>query len=207
MAGISAIKFREDLESIIDSPGVHHEFSRGMHGRKIDFDKISDESQLYQDWLAITEGTLRERYSPLPEVIVGVANGTNRVSRDLARRLGIVGLETYKPEKDPRTILLSMHAMNIIRAMRLRRLVVIEDVGTTGSNSVQPALAARDQLHVPDVSVLLTWQRRSHLELLDGADIPYGAIINDEQPTYSPEECASDGYCAAGWQLIPHSRG
>jgi orotate phosphoribosyltransferase len=190
---------------ILDPIGIHHEFSSGMHGRKLDFDRIETHSELYNEWIDITTDFITQEYPMQPKFLIGVANGTNRVSVDTANKLGgnIIGLDTEKDINDSKIIHLTKMAKIIIEKSNPEFVLVVEDVGSTGSNSVQVAseslLAGARQ-----VEILNTWQRRAHLEKLLELGIPYKSIIKVELPTFEPIVCELSGYCSKDWQLIKH---
>lgn len=196
--------FREHLIDsgiVLDPEGTHHEFVSGMHGRKLDFDNIEEEYPLYSEWTEVAAGFIQDEFPRLPEVIIGVANGTNRTALDTARRFNgdVLGLVTYKDEA--KRIFLNDLASKVITAMKPELVVVLEDVGTRGTNSVQAAVGCRDA-GAQNVEVVTTWKRRPVLERLEEADVPYRAIIDEELPTYTPEECRESGFCLRGWELV-----
>jgi orotate phosphoribosyltransferase len=188
---------------ILDRVGVHHEFASGMHGRKLDFDRIPDDSMLYKTWITATSGFIRDEYPDLPDLVVGVANGTNRVALDVAATLrnNVIGVGSQK-DPDNKTILqLSQPIKNLISYVQPKLAVVIEDVGTTGSNSVQVA----EQVFsagAHEVEVVNTWQRRRILEKLVAVGIHYRSIIVEEIETYPAEVCQRSEHCAEGWELM-----
>jgi len=193
---------------VLDPEGTHHEFVSGMHGRKLDFDNIEDDSLLYREWVDVNASFLRENYLELPRFVLGVANGTNRLSRDVASRFEdseILGFETEKDPNNSKVIGLTHRAFKFINIMRPQFVLVLEDVGTTGSNSVQAAVAAKEA-GAQRVEVLTTWKRRENLEKLDEKDIPHQAIIDQVLPTYSAEECVIKGFCAKNWEFIPRDK-
>jgi orotate phosphoribosyltransferase len=200
-----ALALKENLmsEGILDPEGTHHEFVSGMHGRKLDFDKIDDESELYQQWIDVAAGHIEQNFPKLPEVILGVANGTNRVALDVARKFDgrVLGAVSEKDERNSKKLYLSEMAGKLITAMKPEFVVVIEDVGTTGSNSVQVARQALAH-GAENVEALTTWQRRPNLERLEQVGINYSSIINTELETYSPDDCEAPGFCAQNWNLI-----
>jgi orotate phosphoribosyltransferase len=202
-------EFRENLlqAGILDPEGTHHEFVSGMHGRKLDFDLIEDGTPLYSDWISVNAEYIRQQFDELPEVVLGVANGTNRVAIDTAAELGsgVLGLVTQKDVQTSKIITLPEEAKRVITEVEPRLVVVTEDVGTTGSNSVQAAVAAQEA-GAQNVEVVTTWKRWENLERLDEAGIAYRAIINEALVTYSPEECAAEGFCTYGWELIPRGQ-
>jgi hypothetical protein len=86
MANIEVFQAHILEAGVLDPPNVHHEFVSGKHGRKLDFDTIDDESDLYKEWVGANVDFISDQFSQIPEVILGVANGTNRLALDVARR-------------------------------------------------------------------------------------------------------------------------
>lgn len=207
---ITPEQFKEHLfayPDFFDPEGTHHEFVSGLHGQKLDFDTIPNDSELYKEWVDVNARYIADGFDPLPAAILGVANGTNRLALDVARKLDsrVLGLESEKDPNDSRKLYLSDHAEIAITMVRPELVVVVEDVGTQGTNSVQPAKAARNA-GAKHVEVVTTWKRRAQLEKLDEAEIPYRAIIDQELPTYTPEQCRKLGFCALGWDFIERSK-
>jgi orotate phosphoribosyltransferase len=201
--------FRDNIIAygVLEHVGEHSEFASGMHGQKLDFDKIPDGSDLYTEWVDTNVSFIKDQFPNLPEIIVGVANGTNRLALDVARKFNgdIIGAVSRKDESDDKKLYLSDVTRKLVRCLRPEFVLVVEDVGTTGSNSVQVAeqlVRARAQR----VEVLTTWKRRPHLERLDEAKIPYRAIIDEQLPTYLPAGCKADGFCAEGWKFNPRQK-
>lgn len=208
MSNIEAFKNRIiECGYVLDPEGVHSEFVTGMHGQKLDFDNVDEKTDaLYHKWIDVNEAFIRQEYDPVPEMLLGVANGTNRVSIDTARRFGgeMLGLESRKNPENSKVLHLTALALKVIGALKPALLVVVEDVGTTGSNSVQVAVQAREA-GAKAVEVVTTWKRRQRLERLEEVGIPYRAIIDEPLPTFTPEECATDpnGFHARGWEFKP----
>lgn len=200
--------FKQNLieSGVLDAPDIHHEFVSGKHGRKLDFDKIETGSELYSEWVDVNEDYIRSEFTETPAVIVGVANGTNRLALDVSRRYDgrTLGLISSKDPENSKRLYLPKLTEEVIKGLLPRFVVVVEDVGTTGSNSVQIAKAV-EELGVPEVVVVPTWQRQPALEKLDEADIAYRSIINHTLATYSPEECLESGFCSQGIELVPRS--
>jgi hypothetical protein len=96
------LEFKQKIidSGIVDGEGIHHVFSQGLHGQKIDFDLIDDESELYAEWVELTSEFIKQNYDKPPDVLVGVANGTNRLALSVAKILGgnVTGLVTVKPD-------------------------------------------------------------------------------------------------------------
>ena len=199
-----ALRLRDEIINsgiVLDAEGTHHEFVSGMHGQKLDFDNIETGSTLYNLWTETSADFIREEFPRLPEIIIGVANGTNRTALDAARRFEgeAIGLTTWKDED--RNIFLTDIAGKVISSIRPELVVVLEDVGTRGTNSVQAAVGCRDA-GAKSVEVVTTWKRRDKLERLDEEGIPYRAIIDEPLPTYTPQDCQDHGFCSQGWKFI-----
>lgn len=196
-----------DSGYVLDTEGTHHEFVSGMHGQKLDFDNIEDGSPLYAEWVQVTAGYIEEEFPDLPAVIVGVANGTNRVALDTARKFDgdVFGAVSKKREEDSKKLYLPENTSKLIAALQPELVVVKEDVGTTGSNSVQVAKACLEA-GAQDVEVVITWKRRQALERLEEAGIAYRAMIDEPLTTYTPEECERAGFCADDWDFIPRDK-
>lgn len=198
-----------DPVGVLDPEGVvHHEFVSGNHGRKLDFDKIETDSDFYIDWVSIYARAVRATYSRrLPDALVGIANGANRISKSVAHLLGIrvLGLTTEKV--DAKTVTLDEEAREALASRDIRFVLTIEDVGTTGSTSstVIPDLR---EVGVARIDSINFWQRNASLPRLQGMRIPHTAVILDPLPMFSPETCPTDpeGYCAKGVPLVSHAK-
>lgn len=211
MSQIGVESFKNQLITsgcVLDPEGVHHEFVSGMHGQKLDFDNIANEDPLYAEWVDVTAAFVEEEYGVLPEVVLGVANGTNRLALDVARKFGgkMLGLVSAKDPENSKRLYLPDFTERTLSGISPGLVVVLEDVGTTGSNSVQVATAAAEW--AAHVEVVATWQRREALERLDEANVPYRAVIRQSLPTFSPEACQTnpEGFCAQGWDFVPREK-
>jgi hypothetical protein len=195
-------------EEVLDPEGLHHEFVSGLHGRKLDFDLIPDDSNLFNRWVETVCEKLKELY---PEevakglVIISVANGTNRVVPLVAGLLGNGSISYLTEKVSPKAVKLVDGAEAALKASQPEFAVIIEDVGTKGTTSASAAKSALAS-GVKRVEVLNTWQRRDKLEELDAIDVKYNAVIFELLPTLDPEECNKTGYCAQGWQYIEHAK-
>ncbi|MDB5168862.1 MAG: hypothetical protein JWO41_218 [Candidatus Saccharibacteria bacterium] len=205
-------RFEHNLQTsgqVIDLEGIHSEFVSGMHGQKVDFDKLGDQDELYGDWVDVNADYIEEQFPRLPEYILGVANGTNRVVHSVARRMNgrVVALESRKDKDNDKVLYLPPNVEKIITLTRPALVAVVEDVGTTGSNSVQVAVAAKEA-GAGEVIVVTTWKRRPQLERLEEAGIEYMAIIDHPLPTFTPEDCETqpDGFCARDWEFKPRKK-
>lgn len=190
-----------------DAEDVHHEFVGGMHGRKIDFDAIDGDSPLFDEWLAMIVATIKKLYSPerLKDVVlVSVANGTNRVVPTVTEMLGNGATYLLTEKASPKSGKLTAEALAKMPALTNHFFIVIEDVATKGTTSASVVQDLRAN-GGHDIEVINSWQRREPLEELDAVDVPYHAIIKEILPTFTPEECATSGLCAAGSRLIEHA--
>ena len=191
---------------IVDPEGLHHEFSSGMHGQKIDFDKIPSGSELFEQWVeanAVYYHWLLGSARLGKTALVGVANGTNRLVEPLAEVIG-GGVMPLTTVKDP--LRLDPDSYRMAGRFDPSTAIVIEDVGTTGNNAAHAALAIRQA--VPDVRTvygIISWQRQSELPRLKNAVTGYYSIIEDDKtyPTYHPDDCV---HCKEGWELAPYNK-
>lgn len=200
MDKISKLKSRVLSEGILDDETIHHEFVSGMHGRKLDFDKIPTGSELYLLWVDAYVDYIKANYPEQPDVILGVANGANRLAVSIAAKLGggTMGLMTEKETSKASKFHPSVE--DVIRGYKPEFLLIVEDVGTAGTTSAtaaQKALEAGAQR----VEVLNTWQRSDALTKLEEAGIAYKSMIVDPLPNYQPDDCA---YCKSGVELVKH---
>jgi orotate phosphoribosyltransferase len=204
MVNVEGFRNRILDAGVLDPEGQHHEFVSGLHGRKLDFDKVQSGTVLYDEWTSITAEYIIQQYPAIPDALLGVANGTNRLARDIAPRLGhnIVGLYSRKDTQDSKILQLSDLALKYMEELEPELVIVVEDVGTTGSNSVQVAEQSL-KAGAKNVEVVITWQRQPYLEKLEKAGIPYRALIREDLPSYTPQSCRAEGYCSKGWKYIP----
>lgn len=215
MADIEAFH-RDVVGEVLDPVGVHHEFVSGMHGQKLDYDLLETGGPMYGRWVGVNVDFIREDVATqmgggaVPEVIVGVANGTNRLALDVARQFEgtALGLVSEKDPANSKRLYLPSLSKAVISALEPDLVAVLEDVGTTGSNSVQVAKGVREA-GAKEVVVVVTHQRREQLERLEEAGVPYLSIIKDPLPTYTPADCQAlpGGFCAQGWEFIPRPKG
>ncbi len=204
---ISTNGFKQRLaESIVDPEGTHHEFVSGLHGRKLDFDLIPTNSPLFKEWVEVVAHSLRKLYPKIDwtkTALLSVANGTNRLVEPVAKAINnnVTALKTEKLTS--KSVKLSQDARQYIQSMKPELVIVIEDVSTKGTTLASAVNAARlaGAKHIEAVD---TWQRREKLEELDRIGVSHHSIIKELLPTLTPEECRSSGYCAKGWQFIPH---
>lgn len=202
-----------EAPGVLDPKGVHHELVSGMHGRKLDFDSIPTDSDLFNEWADIAAQTIRRLYRGQAlgsRVLLSVANGTNRLVGPVADRLNEgATIELWTPlqtdKVSPKAVKLTDEAASAFMEMQPEFVLALEDVGTRGTTSASAVLAAR-AAGARRVEALNTWQRRPRLEELLGIGAVYNSIIHEDLPTLSPDECrAAGGYCDQGWQLIEHA--
>lgn len=195
-----------DPTGVLDPEDLHHEFVSGAHGRKLDFDKIFDGTDMFIHWMSVYARAVKEMYpNRRPDVVVGIANGANRVARHVGYLLGIQSLETVKTDK--KAVELNEDALAYLDDNEVKFALITEDVGTTGGTSMTAADHLRD-VGVRRIEAVNGWQRNQTLAKFDDARIPHNAVILEPLPTFSPEDCLSDseGYCAKGVELIPHGQ-
>lgn len=202
--------FFEPQTGTYDPEGVHHEFNQGLHGRKIDFDEVLEGTPLYEEWVDVTAADLWERYGPARlgrAVLIGVANGTNRLARDTALALGCgaVALDTVKIAKGD--IQLTVESAELLNATKPQLAVVTEDIATRGTNGSSVALSTHFQrpLELEDIIVAHTVERGIPQRLIE-LGFPYHSLIRRHLPNYRAAECRARGYCADGWTLIAYGQ-
>lgn len=189
---------------------MHHEFVSGVHGQKLDFDGIPDESNLYAEWVTVSADDISRYHASLPRFVVGVANGTNRLALSVAESLSdtsdeeVTGLVSAKDPDNDKVLFLPEDTISAIASESPGLVVVTEDAGTKGTNSVQVA----EQVLLAgakDVIVQVTWQRNPTLVRLEEKGIKYRAIIKHFLPDFESGACQTDpkGFCARGWEFIP----
>lgn len=194
-------KFEKKLvQAVLDPEDCHHEFVSGLHGRKLDFDKIQTGSKLYDQWIDTYVSYITQQYDSLPDVVIGVANGANRLAVSLAAQLGggVVGLMSEKTADG--AIIFNKSVVDYIQNVQPRFVLIVEDVGTTGGSSAKAAKAAKD-LGAIKVAVLNTWQRADTLDALQQEGISHAALITKILPAYSADSC---DLCKDGSRLISY---
>ncbi len=203
---VQANIFRNHIleDGILDPEGIHHEFANGGHGRKLDFDLIQDNSPLYDEWVELNTQTIQKR-GQLVLAVTGVANGTNRLARDVGAKLEVEALYTRKAS--PREVQLTPKSRKWLleHTNKDGLIITLEDVGTTGGTALT-AIKSIHEVGEFETEGQFTWQRTDSLPTFDQAGIPYTSIIHEPLATYTPEQCAIEGYCSQGWQLIQHTR-
>jgi hypothetical protein len=201
-------EFQQELIDfgVVDPEGLHHVFNQGLHGRKVDFDKIDeDRDPIFGAWVNVATEFIQDTYPEPPDALVGVANGTNRLAEAVAQKLGsrIIFLETEKIEQSKPV--LTEEAKLLIEEFKPVFALVTEDVGTKGTNALSAAQSTI-ATGIPRVEVLNTWQRNDTLVLLDEAGITYRSIIKKVLDNFTPEECRDRGFCSQGWELIEYGK-
>jgi orotate phosphoribosyltransferase len=183
-------------EGAIDPVGVHHEFKRGKHGRKIDFEVVEGDPELFEIWVAEVADFISSNYEVIPDLLVSVANGTNRLTESVATKLGIGFALT---EKVDGIAVLSEGVTEVIHEASPDFALVLEDIGTTGYSSNNVAQQIK-QLGAKRVEVLNSWQRMPELIYLIASRVAYKSLIVDYESvaTYEPEDCQ---HCRDNWEL------
>ncbi len=220
--------FKEQIfndPDIVDPEGIHHEFTQGMHGRKVKFDKVRPGTSLYDEWIDLQAGTIFARHirprlateDSWPRMVVlGIANGMNQQALDIAEALGhgVTGLTTVKMSKN--TVTLDESSKENLLTAGPEVLQIVEDVGTAGTNAASGVAVARLCLatagrEMPRTEeTLITVQRRDALERLDEIRAQYFSLFVETValPTFANEaECLSIGHCGDGWDLVRHDTG
>lgn len=199
-------QYIKDLEQaildsdVIDGEDIHHEFVTGMHGRKIDMDKILTASPLYEQWVDVLVQYISENYDTQPNAIIGVANGANRLAVSVAAKLENRPFGLMTDKETPKSVRFSTSAADVISSYKPDFALFLEDVGTSGTTSltgVEKALA----LGAQRAEVLNTWQRNKKLAKLEEAGVPYQSVIFEPLPSFPPDDC---DYCKAGVEFVPH---
>lgn len=193
----------DDPVRVLDPTTQHHEFKSGMHGRKLDFDRVERGTDFYKQWINTYVFWVREVYRyAMPEVLVGVANGANRLAEDMAPLLGVCAVKTEKTSNG--LVVFPDKAKEEVQEKTKKRFLVIEDVGTTGSTTATVVDQLGD-LGVSNVDIAHTWIRTQTLPALDERDRNYTTMIHEPLETFSPEDCLAlpEGFCHKEVLLIP----
>lgn len=193
-----------DPIAVLDPEGIHHEFVSGAHGHKLDFDNVPTGSDMFIHWVSVYARALKEMYpARRPDVVVGIANGANRLADHVGHLLGIKSLTTEKV--DAKTVRLDEDALGYLDDNEVKFAVTVEDVGTTGSTTLTAVTDLR-QVGVRRIESTNGWIRNPGLAKLDEARVPYKAVIHHPLPTFQPADCQRlpEGFCAQGELLIPH---
>jgi orotate phosphoribosyltransferase len=200
---IEVLRREIEQSEAVDPVGVHHEFTQGMHGRKIDLEKFMEDPSCMRLVVVETHIFIEENYNPLPKVLVSVANGTNQLVQEVARSLGC-HVDFVLTEKTENGVALTLEGAEQIREEQPDFALVIEDTATTGGTSGAVA-AELDAQGVRRVEVLNVVQRISKLVHLIGAGVVYKSMIDgsDWIETYEPEDCQ---HCRDEWELIRYGQ-
>lgn len=204
MQGVNTFRQHILEGGVLDPEGTHHEFANYGHGRKLDFDVIPDDDPLYMEWVDLNQQAIRER-GRLVLAVVGVANGTNRLARDVGSGLEVKALFTHKISPREARLTPQSRRWLLEHADESGLVIALEDVGTTGGTALT-AVKSAQAAGAQEVEGQFTWQRTDNLLAFDAAGVACQAIIHEPLATYTPEECAAEGYCSEGWELIPHAK-
>jgi orotate phosphoribosyltransferase len=169
-------------------------------------DRIEDGTDFFWQWVSTYASWIKETYDgDMPDALVGIANGANRLAMTMASTIGAKGYETQKV--NAKTVKLTDVARFAIMQSVPKFVLVTEDVGTTGgtTSTVIPELLG---LGVERVEVAHTYIRTPTLAALDALGVKYGAVIHDPLETFSEEDCRNlpGGFCNQGVLLIPHGK-
>jgi orotate phosphoribosyltransferase len=212
MGEISAIAIKERLlaaPGVVDPITQHHEFVGGTHGRKCDIDEVPEDSELFRDMVELTASAIQDAYDPLPDMLIGVANGANRFIPHVTGLLGIEvsGRKTWKNPLDKRDIRLTERTQKAISRTHPKLTLVLDDLGTEGTNAARVVRQAR-KAGAQNTEALYIVHRNDRLVRLDELDVVYWGIIRvkDELPTYTKAECKARYYCKQGVELKPYGQ-
>jgi hypoxanthine phosphoribosyltransferase len=207
-------------ERIIESPGVynpngpHHEFKDRGHGFKVDMEQIPPGSELFDDLVDRSASMIHERFGGIPRLIISIANGGHPWADAIGESFGSE-TEVLHTEKDGYgQANLNFAARCALRHAKPQKLVIIDDLGTTGA-SIMPVyrsvnFASRLRHRIPEQSVFYVATRKPYLTYLKRNKVPYDAAVNLDIPTFSTEEsCATEpaGLCRRGIELIRRPKG
>lgn len=205
---MNRVAFRESLDQAgLVETYQHSEFRSGLHGFKADFEKAAPVgSKEFEDWVEVTADFIETEYYRPPDVLVSVANGTNELTTRTASRLGayVIGLETQKDSKNKRLKLTDLAELTLNRYGHEFALI-LDDVGTTGSNSSQVTDLLRPHF-ISRIEVLNTIQRSQFLPELDKRGISYRAIYTEVMQNFTPQDCREFGLCAQGVVLRSYAK-
>lgn len=193
--------------NVLDREGLHHEFVSGLHGRKLDFDLIEPNSDLFKQWVEVVAEAIKKLYKDVPTnklALLSVAGGTNRLVGPVADMIG-GGVSALLTEKtSPKSVKLTDEAKTKLEELKPDLVLALEDVGTRGTTSATAVLSAREA-GAKVIEALHTWQRSEVLDELEAIRAKYQAIIKETLPNLTPEECRKNGYCSKGWKLVEHA--
>lgn len=190
---------------VLDPNNIHHEFIDGGHGQKLDMGNIDTNSELFAFWMRTLNTAIEEKIDTKPDMLVGVANGANRIAQCMAPMLGndVEGMKTVKlPDK---SLILAELTDVAVKHLKPDFVLICEDVTTTGSSSLQVVRGLRS-LGVERVEVFSTWERKLYLPRFDEEDVVHHTVIKKQLKTYKDKEaCEAKGYCAQGIELVSHT--
>lgn len=195
-------RFQQEMEEkILDPVGVHHLLVGGFHGQKVDYEMLGDEDPTYLDGIDLAAERISE-LSTKNLALAGVANGGNRIARDIAGRIGGPNVYFLDTAKFGDRIRYTKASLIVLRANLINRLVVVDDIGKSGASILQVIRHTWDRADISDVSGFCMVVRREKMEKLDELNIAYDSLVKTIMPDYSPRECAQIGFCKDGWKLI-----
>lgn len=192
-----------------DPTGPHHEFKDHGHGYKADMEAIVPGSPLFNDLVDASAEKISEGNPNIPDVIIGIANGGIPWARAIGEKLG-PEVEVIDTEKDENKLaLLSIVNRSRLRRMRPKRLLYIDDLGTTGASILpvynQVNFRTRLLEPIPDQSVFYVAARQEKMRRLSRLKIAYSIAVNLNLRTFMNQtacEQEADGLCRNGVELI-----
>lgn len=196
----------------------HHEFVGGEHGLKADMEVVYKNRKaapyflglilkarmILDDLDDVSSRSLANRLT-----IIGLADGATQHGRDLSilvqavrPKLHVVSLDTVKYQANGSKVLeLTKQAHQYLEENDPGMVALADDVGTTGSTPAQIVGPLR-AYGAKSIKAYYDLMRRPDLQYLDQLDVPYDAIVHEDLPNYSPENCRATGYCAQGVRLV-----
>lgn len=206
---------KELLDLEIKDEGVHHEFTSGVHGEKLDFEVVKRGTPTWQRWVELNSAMVKQCFPDrMPPILISIANGTNELTDDIANELNRHGnyedrvftghTEKLTFEDGRKLVQLTDEARRVIAHILPDAAVEIDDVATSGSTTAMPVESLR-RAGIEELQVVYTWLRSVSLPCLDALMVPYRGIIDNHPiPDYTPAECERVGLCMQEIPLIPY---
>lgn len=196
------------LESGLVETKQHHEFRDGLHGYKADYGRVApDGSNMFYEGAGLVADHIsdHQHYSGIPQAIVGVANGANKLALAVAEELGpgVIGVQTAKNRYDPSILELPLSSRWSLIDIRPEFALVLDDIGTSGSTTAQVANLCID-LNIPRVEALYLVQRSTNLHYLGRIGVAYQTVIYHPMINMTEVDCQKSGPCSVGVELVEH---
>lgn len=202
---------RAVLHAGVKDDGIHHEFVSGLHGEKLDFDRVYQRRRSPTYLLGLVlKGQLIHDISPNDRIgIVGIANGATQHAVDLSRYMQFRYpylsdsplVTTKRIEGQQKIVELTSESHHTLGSQSIDTVVLDDDVGTTGSSTAQPV---PDLLNIgfDDIFAAYDWIRSDHLPYLDELGVPAYGLIEEVLPNFTPSQCNEVGLCMQGLELV-----